>query len=62
MSDWKTMDTAPKDGSRIILYTPPYGAGSGNWRGSMGGWDSHFCLNLSAEPTHWQPLPKPPAK
>jgi hypothetical protein len=52
---WRPIDTAPKDGTNILLHNGTL-AGVGccelpydHW---MGTWVHH--------PTHWQPLPKPP--
>ena len=68
-TQWQPIETAPKDGSYIILYRPSndgrhkdavregkfhrYGMAE-TWRVRSGGvWD------IDA-PTHWQPLPEPP--
>lgn len=59
VTGWQTIESAPKDGTRILLYTAPYGAGSGHWDGK---WHSHFCLNRHHTPTKWQPLPAPPTQ
>lgn len=60
--EWMPIETAPKDGTaiyqRVLLFVPPYGAGSGNWTGHN--WNCHFCLNRDAQPTHWMPLPPSP--
>lgn len=73
MDDWKPIETAPKDGTRILLFQ----------RGKVvcGSWDeqplnskpkpfwSHdrirvFGVTDAREnpPTHWMPLPPPPAE
>jgi hypothetical protein len=66
MMDWQPIETAPKDGSFVLAYN----AGSmfqdmveetmwivqfsgGRWRIALDG--------QSAQPTHWMPLPAPPA-
>ena len=65
MSDWQPIETAPKDGGRILLYVPPYGPSCGHYRESGWGrgtsnWYAASVLNKEAEPTHWMPLPAPP--
>lgn len=63
---WQPIETAPKDGTRVILYVPPYGAMTGhNTFSNFGGrqsdyWSCHSSLNRDAQPTHWMPLPTPP--
>ena len=56
---WSPIEEAPKDNGRVLLFIPPYGAGSGHWVGA--GWLGHFVINREAEPTHFMPLPPPPA-
>jgi hypothetical protein len=87
MSDWQTIETAPKDGT-IILVSSRNGMTLAQWddevRGpgvsghtdtpgwyatSLGesvldeGWDTGhgFRLRVEPTPTHWMPLPDPPA-
>ena len=68
--EWQPISTAPRDGTRVLLYASPYGAGSGHWSHRQelsegyfpveGHWKLHFCLNKDAHPTHWMPLPASP--
>ena len=66
---WKKIDTAPKDGTEILLY--------GEEEIYVGAWDNSnalkmfiphdvckecFCCGPPAVPTHWKPLPEPPNK
>ena len=64
MTDWKTIDSAPKDGTLILLFEPgnksiPDDVGfvcagiwdAENWYDGVSGYP---------EPTHWMPLPSPP--
>ena len=64
--DWQPIDTAPKDGSRILAWEPghaPYIADfddygwltTEDWAGDGTGYYIPVC-----EPTHWMPLPAPP--
>lgn len=74
MTDWQPIETAPKDGTRILLLGKEYGepkvsigAYQDNkvWSDESSttddgyGWYGHD--NWSPTPTHWMPLPEPPA-
>lgn len=68
MSDWRPYETAPKDGSRVLMWWSLAAEGpheailhwdaaagrGGLWVGDDGDW---FIL----APTYWMPLPDPPA-
>ena len=65
--EWRTMESAPKDGTRVLLFVPPYGPSTGhyapartNWGPKASLWVAHSVLNKVAAPTHWMPLPQPP--
>jgi hypothetical protein len=75
-ADWMPIDTAPRDGTRIMLYTPPSYVCLAVWRDKAAfarnetgsGWevwnnddDSWYSFSLEPEePTHWMPIPTPP--
>lgn len=59
---WRDISTAPKDGSKIIVYRPIH---DGNYIPKVGidYWFKNRCWGKSrsdTQPTHWQPLPEPP--
>jgi len=62
MTDWQPIETAPRDGSDIIVYRPKFDGdyipivGVDYWfKGYTWGRSRRDC-----QPTHWMPLPKPP--
>ena len=72
MSDWQPIETAPKDGTLVLLFqlVPPRMTGADHdiphiyisswWKGNdlnPPNWKDHFL----GQPTHWMPLPKPPS-
>lgn len=69
MSEWKSIKTAPKDGTYILLggckNGPPvqighWGAGRYNRSKKEYERDWAHGPNVVSGPTHWMPLPKPP--
>jgi len=60
---WKSIDTAPKDGTRILLWLEPHKmAEILRWNALGQFWvtDADRPVNV-ATPTHWMALPQPPA-
>lgn len=77
--DWQPIETAPKDGSNILLWTvwdgdeispePFSEVQLGHWsegndlpEGHVFHRHSEWITERIGEPTHWMPLPLPPAK
>lgn len=64
---WQDIETAPKDGTRILAIwryrpeDPHAGSASHEVVRWCGWWDSSDGLTRP-EPTHWMPLPPPPAQ
>jgi hypothetical protein len=72
---WLPIETAPKDGSDIIVYNPSgegivgeayysndNGRGGWWWAGTYEGEHMEEPMHIrNAWPTHWQPLPAPPS-
>lgn len=67
---WQTLESAPKDGSRILVCWARPGEEThyelvfwneyrDAWSASDGGWGSDRWRADDA-PTHWMPLPEPP--
>jgi hypothetical protein len=62
MSEWKPIETAPKDGRKVVVMTPGYHVRSARYIESLAGWsawegsdnDDHL------KPTHWMPMPELP--
>lgn len=54
---WQSIETAPKDGERILLSGPTGRIAVGFWEKFDGSW---FWPQGLAEPTVWQPLPAAP--
>jgi hypothetical protein len=53
---WQPIETAPKDGTVIIVYAPGFFQ-TAAWTG--GGWTNASDSWLE-DVTHWMPLPEPP--
>lgn len=75
MGEWQPIETAPRDGTRVLLLRPQKQSGPtlvknpviGSWntkRGAAGYWALEVTANNYAvrdgELSAWQPLPEPP--
>lgn len=74
MTDWRPIETAPKDGTLILVAGPKMGVmfdataitvvawGGFEWKPMVGGWQAYEDSLEDAQPTHWMPLPDPPVR
>jgi hypothetical protein len=55
---WRPIETAPKDGTRILMFQPRRGAFEGWWHDGWPSLESYWMdlQDSEPEPTHWQPL------
>jgi Protein of unknown function (DUF551) len=65
MDNWQPIDTAPRDGTRILLYDryereQDFARFVGAWGDSPVGYWFAIPGAYRKRPTHWQPLPAPP--
>lgn len=66
MSEWQPIETAPKDGTPVLLYEPSEDPTVHVAEWGIGDW--HLCdfdpgydlVQRAVNPTHWMPLPEPP--
>jgi hypothetical protein len=60
MNEWQPIDTAPRDGTEILLFARGHHSddyrGVGQWSEQSNKWFWSFAIR----PTHWMPLPEPP--
>lgn len=71
---WMPIETAPKDGTKILTYAPiippiknRFGGDASakiviNERRTTNGGHQWWHSRADQQPTHWQPLPKPPVQ
>lgn len=59
--DWKPIDTAPRDGTSVLVYAPGV-EGLGSIQ-SVACYhpDAGWCIDELRHPTHWAPLPDGPS-
>jgi hypothetical protein len=60
---WQPIETAPRSGTRVLLFQRPRGAFEGWWKSDFAGSEAYWTDDQDSEPapTHWQPLLPPPA-
>lgn len=63
---WQPIETAPTDGTYILVCVAGEEFHPVTVHRNMGGWEKHFATRdrvhhmLDLSPTHWMPLPRPP--
>lgn len=57
-SDWQAIETAPKDGTRVLVWSAAKGPNIAHCGGDKR-WHTRGVYLIKA--THWMPLPNPPA-
>ena len=62
MTKWQPIETAPKDGSSILLTDSSDGSiKECRWDYCLGWGDPVYSeWSFGGKPTHWMPLPEPP--
>jgi hypothetical protein len=60
VSEWQPIDTAPKDGDRILIFGKWDGVVSARWIGEPHNIWLIEPGSVARDPTHWMPLPEPP--
>jgi hypothetical protein len=58
MNNWQPIETAPKDGTVVLIWSPSRGACAA-WKKGRG-WHTEPGVYHVSRPTHWMPLPDPP--
>jgi len=71
MQNWQPIETAPQDGTEILLavnYPRALNRGfftqvmTAEFSKRFQGWIAYSGADISGTATHWQPLPEPPAE
>lgn len=59
--EWRDIETAPKDGTKILLFREHQSVVEGSWNHG-GAMNSPYWMTPSNlfNPTHWMPMPAPP--
>lgn len=63
---WQPIETAPKDGTSILVAAPGGVVTEASWSSRDNGWFDAYGLREDPwegnklHPTHWMPLPEPP--
>lgn len=63
MSEWQPIETAPKDGTSVLVVGAYGYVLMARWKEMTrvpSRWESYGLGAIRFEPTHWMPLPEPP--
>lgn len=61
MSEWRPIETAPKDGTPVIICTSGGKVFRARWfGGAVWSVDGYSVGFETSDVTHWMPLPQPP--
>lgn len=69
MEDWRPIETAPRDGTLLLVaYPESYGHrryrlaywATGSWGAVTEGWSDQWRQLRSTDPGYWMPIPAPP--
>jgi hypothetical protein len=58
--NWQPIETAPKDGTRVMVFCPDRGVMEARFNQTYGRWGDPVYSEWDCEPTHWMPLPPAP--
>lgn len=61
MSSWQSIETAPKDGTFVILSAGGLWVRGARWVNSLGGWFTSDGIRID-NPVYWIPIPTQPSK
>lgn len=59
--EWRDIDSAPKDGTEVLVTEVVYSPFVAYWSGTFKRWSAEGSHDYCS-PTHWMPLPPPPER
>ena len=62
MSEWQPIETAPRDGSDVLIWCDTGKICIAHFDYATFAWWSDLSTRECPDPTHWMPLPAPPAE
>ena len=58
--EWQPIETAPKDGTRVLVHEPGMEPEIAHWSGGVWWIGQSDDFQFPGGITHWMPLPEPP--